>query len=78
MTDVIESEASEITPTEEDITGSIRFKYKNHKDISLIFDICGLDGKYYLNVFDNTEGTNNWFEIKPEYLALLTSAISNG
>ena len=76
LEDIIDSEASEITPSDEDITGRIRFKYKNHADISLIFDICGFDGQYYLNVCHSTDGTDNWFKIKSEYSALLTSAIS--
>ena len=75
LEDIIESETSEISPTEENIPGSVRFKYKNHADIMLLLDICSLDGQYYLNVCHSTEGTDNWFKIKPEYVALLTSAM---
>ena len=77
LEDIIESEASDISPTEENMMGSVRFKYKNHADIMLILDIYCLDGQYYLDVCHSIEGTDNWFKIKPEYLALLTSAISN-
>ena len=75
LEDIIESEASDISPAFEDIKGSIRFKYKNHADLALIFDIYGSDGQYYLNVCHSTEGTDTWFKIKPEYVDLLTSAM---
>ena len=76
LEDMIESEASAISPKEENIPGEIRFKYKNHADIFLLLEICALDGRYYLNVCHSIEGTANWFEIKPEYVGLLTSAIA--
>ena len=42
----------------------------------MLLEICALDGRYYLNVCHSIEGTANWFEIKPEYVGLLTSAIA--
>ena len=79
LEDIIESESSDITVSDEAIEecNEIRFKYKNHADIMLILDIYCLDGQYYLDVCHSIEGTDNWFKIKPEYLALLTSAIRN-
>ena len=75
LEDIIESEASEVAPTEDNIYGGIRFFYKNHADLRLIFAIGSIDGEYYLNVRHSTEGTDMWFKIKPEYVDLLTSAI---
>ena len=76
LEDIIESESSNISPTEADIPASIRFKYKNHADIFLLLDICHFEGEYYLNVCHSIEGTHNWFKIKPEYVELLTSPMS--
>ena len=75
LEDIIESQASELAPTEDNIYGGIRFFYKNHADLRLIFAIGSIDGEYYLDVRHSTEGTHNWFKIKPEYVDLLTSAI---
>ena len=75
LEDIIESEASEVAPSEDNIYGGIRLFYKNHADLRLIFAIGSIDGEYYLNVRHSTEGTDMWFKIKPEYVDLLTSAI---
>ena len=75
LEDIIESEASEVAPAEDNIYGGIRFFYKNHSDLRLIFAIGSIDGEYYLNVRHSTEGTDMWYKIKPEYVDLLTSAI---
>jgi hypothetical protein len=77
LENIIESEPSDIAPKESDIPGSIRFKYKNHADISVTLYICCVDGQYYLDVCHSTEGTDSWFKIKPEYVDLLTSAIQS-
>jgi hypothetical protein len=77
LEDIIESDPSDITVSLEVIEecDEIRFKYKNHADISLIFYIYGSEGQYYLDVRHAKEGTHEWFKIKPEYVDLLTSAI---
>ena len=73
LEDILMSEPSEITGyTEYD---EIRFWYANHADMALRYPICGLDGKYYLNVRQGEYGTDEWHEIKAEYVDLLTSAI---
>ena len=77
LEDIIETDSSEITVSDESIAecDEIRFKYKNHADISLVFYIYGVDGQYYLDVRHADDGTHEWFKIKPEYVDLLTSAI---
>ena len=77
LEDIIESESTAISITEDELEecNEIRFKYKNHADMFLMFYIYGVDGNYYLDVRHATEGTHEWFKIKPEYVALLTSAI---
>lgn len=75
LEDIIESEASDVAPAEDNIYGGIRFFYKNHADLRLIFAIGSIDGQYYLDVRHSTEGTHIWYKIKPEYVDLLTSAI---
>lgn len=75
LEDIIESEASEVAPSEDHIYGGIRLFYKNHADLRLIFAIGSIDGEYYLNVRHSTEGTDTWYKIKPEYVDLLTAAI---
>ena len=75
LEDIIEAEASEVAPSEDNIYGGIRLFYKNHADLRLIFAIGSIDGEYYLNVRHSTEGTDTWYKIKPEYVNLLTSAI---
>ena len=78
LEDIIETEASDVTVSEEALEncGEIRFDYKNHADISLIFYIYGVDGDYYLDVRNSTDGTHEWFKIKPEYVGVLTSAMT--
>ena len=79
--DIIESEPDDITVSDEDLEkcNEIRFKYKNHADLSLMFYIYGADGQYYLDIcdydFDNNVANHEWFKIKPEYVDLLTSAM---
>lgn len=77
LEDIIEASASDITLDVELIQEchEIRFKYKNHADLFLAFYIYGIDGQYYLDVRHATDGTHEWFKIKPEYVDLLTSAI---
>ena len=78
LEDVIETEPANITISEMDIDNceQIRFKYKNHSDIFATFYIYGVDGDYYLDVRNSVDGTHEWFKIKPEYVGLLTSAIT--
>ena len=54
----------------------IRFQYKNHDGLYLMLYIYGVDGDYYLDsdYVDDVEN-HKWHKIKPEYIALLTSAI---
>ena len=73
LEDIVEVEASEITGYVE--YDEIRFKYTNHADMASMYAICGLEGKYYLNVCQGEFGTDEWHEIKAEYVDLLTSAI---
>ena len=77
LEDIIESEPTEITISEEDFKecNEIRFKYKNHADIFVILAIYNYEGEYYLDVRHAKDGTHNWFKIKPEYVDLLTSAM---
>lgn len=77
LEDIIESHSSDITVSEEIIMecDEIRFRYKNHADLSLMFYICGIDGRYYLDIRHADDGAHEWFEIKPEYVDILTSAI---
>ena len=77
LEDIIESESSDITVSDEAIEecNEIRFKYKNHADLALMLYIYSVDGQYYLDVRHATEGTHEWFKIKQEYVDLLTSAI---
>ena len=76
LEDIVESEASDISVSDEviDECNEIRFKYKNHADIALILAICNYEGEYYLDV-RTSEGDHEWFKIKPEYVDVLTSAI---
>ena len=57
--------------------GSIRFNYKSYADMSLYYDLCKAADKYYLNVKSAEDGTDVLYEIKPEYIELLTSAITD-
>jgi hypothetical protein len=77
LEDIIESEPTEITISEEDLKecNEIRFKYKNHADIFVVLAIYNYEGDYYLDVRHAKDGTHNWFKIKPEYVDLLTSAM---
>ena len=78
LEDIIESESSDITVSDEVIMecNEIRFKFKNHADFYLMFYIYGVDGQYYLDVRGAEDGAHEWFRIKPEYVELLTSAIT--
>jgi hypothetical protein len=77
LEDIVESESSDITVSEEviDECDEIRFAYKNHVDIFLLLVIYNHEGQYYLNVRNPAGDTHEWFKIKPEYVDLLTSAI---
>ena len=77
LEDIIETEASKLNLTAENIheCDKIRFKYKNHTDISLSLYIYSVDGQYYLDVRHPKNGTHEWFKIKPEYVDVLTSAM---
>lgn len=75
LEDIVETEPSEITGyTEYD---DIRFRYTHHADMAVKYAICSLDGKYYLNICQGQNGTDEWHEIKQEYVGILTSAISD-
>ena len=73
LEDIVEREPSVIEGYKEH--DNIRFKYANHADISTIYTICELDGKYYLNVCQDGHGATEWHEIKSEYVDLLASCI---
>ena len=73
LEDIIEAEASQVLEYTEH--GTIRLKYKNHKDMFLLYTLCSHEDAYYLNVLQGTEGTDALFAIKPEYVELLTSAL---
>lgn len=73
LEDIVVSEPTDIAGfAEHDF---VRFVYKNHADMMLYFRLCSANGKYYLNILQGAEGTDALFEIKPEYVSLLTSAI---
>lgn len=76
LEDIVETEASDIT--EFTTHDSIRLTYKNFPNMSLNLDLCSYDGEYYLNVqrYENEVVINELYKIKPEYVDLLTSAIS--
>ena len=75
LADIIESEPSGIS----DYTqyADIRFCYRDHADMAISLALCGVDGQYYLNVREDGTGAAVLFRIKPEYAAILTSAIAN-
>ena len=75
LEDILETEPSEITGYVE--YEEIRFWYTHYTDMAVLYDICELDGTYYLNVRQGEFGTDEWHEIKAEYVGLLTSAIGN-
>ena len=78
LEDIVESEPVDITVSEEviDECNEIRFAYKNHVDIFLLLVIYNHEGQYYLDVRSPEGDTHEWFKIKPEYVAILTSAIT--
>ena len=80
LEDIIESEPSDIIVSEEAFKecNEIRFRYKNHDGLYLMLYIYGVDGVFYLDICDYVDDVENhkWHKIKPEYLSLLTSAIS--
>lgn len=73
LEDIVESEPSDVTEFKEH--DSIRFMYKSHANMRLYYKLCSAEGKYYLNILQGEDGTTALFEIKPEYVDLLTSAI---
>lgn len=78
LEDIVESEPVDITVSEEviDECNEIRFAYKNHVDIFLRLVIYNHEGQYYLDVRNPAGDTHGWFKIKPEYVSILTSAIT--
>lgn len=78
LEDIVESEPVDITVSEEviDECNEIRFAYKNHVDIFLLLVIYNHEGQYYLDVRSPEGDTHEWFKIKPEYVSILTSAIT--
>ena len=48
-----------------------------YNGLYLMLYIYGVDGDYYLDICDYVDDVENhkWHKIKPEYIALLTSAI---
>ena len=78
LEDIVESEPVDITVSEEviDECNEIRFAYKNHTDIFLRLVIYNHEGQYYLDVRSPDGDTHEWFKIKPEYVAILTSVIT--
>lgn len=82
LEDIIESEPSDISITEEQVEecDEIRMRYKNHADIYMVFYIYGTGGEYYIDIcdydFENYIANHQWYKIKPEYVGILTSAIA--
>ena len=82
LEDIIESEPSDISITEEQVEecDEIRMRYKNHADIYMVFYIYGTGGEYYIDIcdydFENYVANHQWYKIKPEYVGILTSAIA--
>ena len=74
LENIVETEPSVISGYVE--YDDIRFRYADHADLASMYAICSLDGKYYLNVRQGEYGTDEWHEIKPEYVELLTSPIT--
>ena len=76
LEDIIESASSDIAVSDAALAecNEIRFAYKNHADLFLMFYIYGIDGQYYLDV-RHDDGAHEWFKIKAEYVDVLTSAI---
>ena len=73
LEDIVASEPSDVTEfTEYDC---IRFRYKNYVDMDLEYTLCGFGEKYYLNICQGMNGANALYEIKSEYVDILTSAI---
>lgn len=75
LENIVELEPSEITGYVE--YDEIRVRYTHHADMASKYTIGGLDGKYYLNICQGQYGTDEWHEIKSEYVELLTSKIEN-
>ena len=77
LEDILESETSDITVSEEviDECDEIRFAYKNHADVFLLLVIYNHEGEYYLDVRSPAGDAHQWFKIRSEYVDLLTSAI---
>lgn len=73
LEDIVASEPTDVA--EFTAHGAICFTYKNHTDMALYYDLCEADGKYYLNVLQGSEWTDALFEIKAEYVELLTAAL---
>jgi hypothetical protein len=76
LEDIIASEPSDVTEFTE--YAFIRLIYKNHANMRLYLKLCSSGGKYYLNVRQGENGTTALFEIKSEYVDLLTSQITQG
>lgn len=74
LDDIVESEPSSVTDFT--VHDTIRFSYKNHKDMFLLYTLCSHDGSYYLNICQS-DGTDALFRIKAEYVGLLTSEIAD-
>ena len=82
LEDVIETEASDITVSNEAVKecDEIRFKFKNYPDMFAMFYIYGVDGDYYLGIGYDYDVENdieylNWHKIKPEYVDIISAAI---
>jgi hypothetical protein len=76
LEDIVQTAPSELSEYVEYDT--IRFRYAHRADMALLYTLCGHDGKYYLNVRQGQYGSNEWHEIKPEYVDVLTSKIEKG
>lgn len=76
LEDIIASKPSDVTEFTEH--AFIRLIYKNHANMRLYYQLCSAEGKFYLNVRQGTDGATALFEIKPEYVDLLTSEVTKG
>lgn len=74
LEDIIAAEPTEVTEYTE--YADVRLYYKNHADMTLLLQLCGKDGVYYLNVRSTLEGDPALYRINDEYVEALTAALA--
>lgn len=75
LADIIESESAELSDYK--THADIRFRYKDHADMAVLFALCESDDQYYLNVIEDTSGASALFRIKTEYAEALSSTVAS-